>query len=418
MLGDEGLASLIEAAQANSPALAKAVARMDEARASAGQAVASASPQLSLNAATSRGDRNSQTGAIQTQHSATWQASWELDLFGRLRHQQAAAQMRLQASVLDAVATRLALQAQVADTVVQHRACAVQSQLRQADAASRQRSLQWTRLRQAVGQVAAMDSARAQSSLAESRGQLLATDLQCAQGLLRLANLSGRDVAQVAEELGRTQANLPQGLPEPPAIRAALPATVLAQHPAVLAATRNADAAFEDLGQAAAGQLPSLNLGLWLAQAWLGSAGVAARTATWSLGPNLSASLWDGGQAQAQTQAARARHAQALAQLDSTVRNALEEVETALAQFSNAQEREAHAMAAMQSAQALFDASEASQRAGRTSLFELEDARRNLNNAQLAWVQVRQARAQAFVALVKATGNPSSVAPHSLGHTS
>jgi outer membrane protein, multidrug efflux system len=233
-LGDPGLAALVAAAQDDSPTLGEALARMAEARATVDSARAAASPLLSADASSSRGTTQSGTGAAATASSAALNLSWELDLFGRLRHNTAAARQRLQASELDAAATRLSLQADVADTVLLRRACALQWQDSQDDVRSRRRVLELTLLRQSVGQVSPMDSARARSSLAEAQGSVAALTLQCAQNLQTLVALTGWPAERVEAALSQPPSSSAQWLPQPPKSALSLPATVLAQHPGVV----------------------------------------------------------------------------------------------------------------------------------------------------------------------------------------
>jgi outer membrane protein TolC len=103
-------------------------------------------------------------------------------------------------------------------------------------------------------------------------------------------------------------------------------------------------------------------------------------------------------------EAARARHAQAVATLAATLRSTAQDVENALAALEASGKRETYADEGLAAARALLDGNEAAFRAGRLSLFELEDARRTFNNAINSHIEARRDRAQAWVSLVKATG--------------
>jgi outer membrane protein, multidrug efflux system len=403
-LQDPGLDALVQAAERSSPTLARAIARLDEERASAAGQEGSTGPSARADAKVSRGTQQSGSGQAVSSASTSLSLAWELDLFGGLRHDRAAAQQRLQASRADAQGTRLALQAQVADATVTARACAAQAAVRREDVRSRQAALRLTELRQAAGQVTASDTARARSSLAEAEINRVSTEEQCAESEEQLVLLTGLALADVRRALSREHAGEARAVPAPPPVQAALPATVLAAHPGVVSALRNADAAWEDIGSAEAARRPSVSLSALLGPSWLRAAGQWARSSSWSLAPTLGATLWDGGRSRAAADAARARHAQALASLESTLRSAVQEVENALALAEGAAERERLAQAGAAAAMQLLSASVASHQAGRMSLFELEDARRSFNNAQLALIASQRDRARAWVALAKATG--------------
>ncbi len=415
-LQDPGLNALVQAAELGSPTVARALARLDEARASAAAQGALAGPSLRADAKASRGTQSG-SGQPVSSASASLGLAWELDLFGGLRHDRAAAQQRLQASRADAQGTRLSLQAQVADATIAARACAAQAAVRREDVRSRRAALQLTERRQAAGQVAALDTARSRSSLHDAEINRVSTEEQCAEGEQQLVQLTGLPLAEVRRALGEQAAGTGRAVPEPPPLQPALPATVLASHPAVVSALRSADAAWEDIGSAEAARRPSLSLSALLGPTWLRAAGSWARSSSWSLAPAVSATLWDGGRGAANAGAARARHAQALASLESTLRSAMQDVENALSLAEGAAERERLARAGSAAAAQLLSASEASHQAGRMSLFELEDARRSFNNAQLALIGAQRDRVRAWVALVKATGAEAATASDTQGPT-
>lgn len=398
-LPDPALAPLMAAAEAGSPTLALAAARIDEARAQVSSAGAATLPQAQGSLGGSRGNSSSTTGAPQTVGTASLNLSWELDLFGRLAANSAAAQARLDARSADARATRLSLQASLASTVLGRRACGELLAAQVQDVGSREATLALTERKLAAGLAPEVDRSRVQSGLAEARGQVAATQLQCRQlshSLVALSTLPWREV----DVLFAT----PTPLPAPPPLALNLPATVLATHPSLQTAVKTADAAYEDLGAARAARLPSLSLSALLGRQWIGLGGSTLGLNQWSLGASLAGAVLDGGAGAANVDAARARYAQALAQLQSTLLTTVQEVEDALSQLASAQARDEQAQAGVAAAQRLFDATDANWRAGRTSLFELEDARRTLQSARSSLITARRDRAQAWVALVKASG--------------
>jgi outer membrane protein, multidrug efflux system len=410
-LRDDAITTLIDAADKTSPTIALALARVDEARASISSTNAASGPRANVDASTQRATGQSLSGDAQTSSSLNLNLSWELDLFGRLRHNTAAAVQRLASRESDAASTRLTLHAQVAEAVLNSRACTAKLAARQDDYRSRQQTLELTSLRESVGQVAPIDTARARSALADSANQLSSNKMQCAQYITSLVALTGLSAERIKLLLVETHVNVARKIPEPPRSTLALPATVLARHPSVVTALRNADAAYEDIGGAEAARLPSLSLSGLLGSTWLRAAGTSTRSTSWSIGPSLTGSLWDGGAGRANADAARARHAEAIAQLESAVRNAAEEIENALSQLASAEAREGYSTDGLTASQQLLSGSEASFQVGRMSLFELEDTRRTYNNAVAAYVDAMRDRSLAWVALVKATANAMEFAP-------
>ena len=134
---DPLLAALISQADGSNPGLQQVLARIEQARALARQAGSAQLPQLAANGFVQR-SRAAQPGGqpVQTLSSASLDAGWEIDLFGRARQQASAAQARAEASVLDAKAARLSLAAEVALNYLSLRACERLAQISQADAAT------------------------------------------------------------------------------------------------------------------------------------------------------------------------------------------------------------------------------------------------------------------------------------------
>lgn len=414
-LNDHAIDTLTQAALADNPTLAQALARVDEADANLGVNAAQRLPalQASLGASRARvidgGQANYATGA-----SLGLSLSWEVDLFGRVRASIDSARHRLDARNADADAARLSLAARVADSVLALRGCRFSHAVLSDDIASREVTLELTRRKLSAGAAAAVDEARARSGLAAARTTLATRQRQCSGHLNTLVALSGRDAAGVGalmEEPVAANASpaLPRYaewlMPAAPKVKLALPATVLAGHPGVLAAEAELAAAWADIAVARAERLPRLDLGAALSGQWLraGSQGDAG----WSFGPAFSMPLFDGGRGAAAVAAGQARYRLALATLQGAVRDAARDVENALAAIQSADTRLVTTRDAVDAAQAAFDATDAMWRAGATSLFVLEDARRLLASAQNDAIAAVQDSGQAWIALVLACGNSS-----------
>jgi outer membrane protein TolC len=205
-------------------------------------------------------------------------------------------------------------------------------------------------------------------------------------------------------------------MPQAPATAPELPATVLAGHPNVVSADREAVAAWEEIGVARANRLPRLNLAALLTGQWIRAAGSSFDVTTWSIGPSLTGTLFDGGAGAANVSAADARYRRALASLQGTLRSTVQDVENALAAQVSAQARTASAGDAVAAARTTLQATEAQWQAGAISLFELEDSRRQFASAQDAEISARRDQAQAWVALVKATGGAITLIPEPSVH--
>jgi outer membrane protein TolC len=196
-------------------------------------------------------------------------------------------------------------------------------------------------------------------------------------------------------------------MPTPPANELELPATVLRTNPLVVSAEREAAARWSEIAVARADRLPKVDLASALAGNWLQAAGSTVRFATWSIGADLGVPLIDGGAGAANVRGAQARYREAVANLRSVVRTAAQGVEDALAAEQSADRRLVTSRLAVDAGRTTLRGKEASWRAGAISVFELEDARRQFNTAQESAIAAARDRAQSWVDLIRASGDPA-----------
>ncbi|API59812.1 hypothetical protein BSL82_11205 [Tardibacter chloracetimidivorans] len=435
-LGDPAIDALVEAALIDNPTLGQAIARMDQARATARVSDAQRLPQISVNGSVARartGGAQTGGGALTTKQSTATLGtglSWELDLWGRLKETSRAAEGRLGARTADAAQARLSLSGQIADAVLRLRACHFSLTVRDRDIAARELELAVTRERLAHGNVAPVEAANATSNLATARTDRISQQEACARIVNELVALGGRD-ASVVRTLVMTPASssvvLPSTLtktsrlapipdvdsgaiiPEPPPLTLALPATILLGHPNVVAAEREAAARWAEIGVARADRLPRIDLVGLLTGNWIRMLGSTTSFDTWSTGAELSGPLFDGGTGAANVRGAQARYREAAEALRGAVRTATRDVEDALAGQQSAQQRVVTSRQAVEAARAALRANEARWRAGAISMFELEDSRRQFNGAQESAIAAARDGAQAWVALVRAAGGRVSL---------
>lgn len=421
-LGDPVLDGMVDAAFSNSPSLALAAAHLDEARATLGIKTAQSGPQVSLSASAERakvqsgsdGIGSSRNTVVGSQVTGGPAFAWEIDLFGRLREAQSAADRRLTARTADAAAARLLLAAQVVGTVTSLRACRVVLSVRRYDIESKERDLVLTRQRVALGFSAPVDESRALSSLADAQTSLITQDGTCVQDMDALVELTGLAATDLDARLGTVGASQkgqsadPFAFPKAPRATLALPATVLTRHPAIIAAEREVAATYAEVGVARANRLPVLNLAAALSGNWISASGSTLSYLLWSVIPTVSGPIFDAGAGAASVDAASARYLAALALLRETVRTTTQDIENALSAQAHAHERLAAASRARDAAQATLEATESQWRAGAVSLFQLEDTRRQREAANESAVDAARASVQAWVDVIRASGNAAT----------
>jgi len=251
-------------------------------------------------------------------------ASWELDLWGRVRYGKAAASAQYASVQADFEYGRQSLAALVAKSWF----LATEARLQRENATqavnTAEQLLDVSRQRQKVGVGDEYDVSVAQANLDTYRDNLRQLELAYEQSLRALELLLGRYPAaaiEASEQLAKM----------PPPVPAGLPSELLERRPDVLAAERRVAASFNRVGEAKAAMLPKISL----------TAGVSAVSSDlfvlkdhdnpiWSLGANLLAPIYQGGALRAQVEIRTAEQKQALAEYAQAGLRAFGEVENAL----------------------------------------------------------------------------------------
>jgi outer membrane protein, multidrug efflux system len=184
-----------------------------------------------------------------------------------------------------------------------------------------------------------------------------------------------------------------------------VPAEVLSQRPDVYSAARELTATSFEVGSARAQRYPRLTLGGTIARNKTKARGLSQDFETWSIGPiALTVPLFDGGAADANVDAAKARYEEAAGKYRGVVRQAVREVEEALVNLQSTGDRQLDTVVAAEGYTASFEGTQARYKAGLASLVELEDARRVLLAAQSGLVSLERERRSAWIALYRALG--------------
>ncbi|MDO9435051.1 efflux transporter outer membrane subunit [Hydrogenophaga sp.] len=409
--------------------LAQAEARWRQALAQVDAARALALPQLSAGASASRsGGSGSSGGSTSTGsntgtrqlYAAGLDLSWTPDLWGRvaLSRNAAAATADAQAALIDA--TRLALQLTAAQGYVRLRALDAQLALQTQTDVAYARSLQITQLQYEAGLVARADVIQAETQLQSLRTQVFALQRQRALEANALALLAGSTPAQYpivvrdgSVAVGEVQARSAQSaersvstaLPVVPPVPTALPVELLRRRPDLAAADRALAAAHARLGVAQRAWLPDFSLS---ASGTLQATSLArlidAPARVWSLGPQLAATLFDGGARRANEASFLAAYDEQAAAWRGGVLAAVRETEDALARLATLAEQERQ----QQRLVALANENERvvgyRYEAGEISFLEVATAQNLALSARRAALDVQAERLAASMALVAALG--------------
>jgi len=348
-LDDPTLTGLIEQALQTSLDLRAAQAKLRESRAHRTLAGAELFPTVSGAAAGRRvkASGESSGGGAVDQFSTGFDASWELDVFGGLRRGVEAAQANLEASQASLHAIQVSLVAEVGLNYVEWRASQAALDIARANAASQAETLQLTQWRAQAGLTSALDVEQARANLEQTRAQIPSLETSRAEAEYRLAILLGQQPGALTGRL--TQ---PGGIPGVPArVTVGIPADTLRQRPDVRVAEHTLAAETAWIGVVEAQAYPNFSLSgsLGLEALTLGTLANGSAVVGSVLG-SVAVPIFDAGRIRQQVEIQTAIQELALVNYQSTVLNALAEVENALIALANTRQRQNNLRAALQAA--------------------------------------------------------------------
>ena len=327
--GDAQLDALVAEALAYNADLRVAAARVEQAAAYVRLSGATLYPQVNLRA----------TGSLGADASGVQGVglfiNWEIDLWGRIRAGQAAAETQYASAALDAEYARQSIAALVARGWFLATEARLQKAVAEEIVAAADRQLALAQDRQRVGVGNEYDVTMARASLASYRDSVQSLDLAYQQALRALESLAGRYPA-AAVAVPAQLATLPGSVP------VGMPSELLERRPDVVAAERRVAAAFYRVEEAKAAKLPRISLTAGLNSISSEVFVLKERdNPVWSVGAGLVAPLFLGGQLQAQEEIRTAEQKQAIAEYGRVGARAFGEVENALSAEFNLASREA-----------------------------------------------------------------------------
>jgi NodT family efflux transporter outer membrane factor (OMF) lipoprotein len=311
-------------------------------------------------------------------------ASWEVDLWGRVRYQRNAASEAYASAQADYEFARQSIAAATAKAWF----AATQLSQRMAIATemvnSSRQLLSLTEDRERVGVGTETDTALARASSRDLEDSLQQLELARSQALRALELLVGRyPAAEIA-----TRADV---LPLPAAIPVGLPLQMLERRPDVIAAERRVAAAFNRIGEAKAARLPkiSLNLNFGAIDSEILQLKEDFENPTGGLGARLLAPLYQGGALTAQVQIRTLEQKEALADYARIALRALGEVENALAASASLSKRVALLTQSADEQTRALALTQERFNVGRVDRRTVEQQRMITQNAQVALINVR-----------------------------
>ena len=407
---DPAFQTFAELALQEAPSLAEAMARVDAARAAANGAGAARLPSVGASTTVTANRTNPAQFGVdlpggaafdteRTSYAGNLTASWEIDIFGRLKASERAALARVDAASANSEAVRITLLAEIAGAVIDWRTNDARMQALAQDLAAAERLADLAAKREDAGLAPGFDRVRAEAAASQSRSRIAALSGEKARILGRLVALTAQSPLLIGSRLLQE--------PEVEAISAApvaLPSLLLTHRPDVRAAAAELAAADADLAAAARLRFPRLTLS--------GALGLLAfdlsklfddGSDVYTAAGSLTAPLLDFGRIEAQIDGAAAGKRAAFAAYRGAVFNALGETEASYGAVAGSDAQVDAASRENTELERAFVLAETRYRAGLADFLTVLEARRaaDASGERLAITvgQANRARVQLWLAL-------------------
>jgi len=415
---DPELNSLIERAAAQNLDLKLALDRVDEARAARGVVRSGYFPSMDASASATRNRQRVIAPVSQNSvnivpvefnnFQGALGASWELDVFGGVRRGVQAASAEVAAAEENLGDVRVILFGDVGRVYAQLRGFQRRLEIANKNIKTQQDTRDLTKAREKAGLATELDVSRAAAQL-ESTKAVVPTLLSGIDiSIHRLSILLGEEPGALRSEL-ENASPIPAAAPD---VEVGLPSDLLKRRPDIRRSEAQLAAATARIGEAKADLFPHFVL-----------TGAAGRQASqlhdvtlgagnfFSVGPGISLPLFTGGRIRSNIAVQDARQREALISYRSSVLNALEEVQNALVNYAQEQERRDRLNEAAQQSQLAVDLATEQYKAGLTDFLAVLDAQRELYADEDQAVQSQTSVATNVIALYRALGGGWNVGP-------
>ncbi len=408
VFGDPALEALVAETRARNKDLAAATARMEAYAAAVGMARADFFPAVGAQGLAGS-DRQSERVHVPEAYEATdnpgwlyqagFSASWELDLWGRVRRSVEAARGQLESAQEDLRNLQVMLQAQVAAEYVGLRMNQQRLAYAEENIELQEETLQVVRGRFDAGLTGELDVRQAEMNLAATTAQVPALKSKIEEALNALCVLTG----QLPGALDALRE--PGPVPAATALPGLLPTELLRRRPDVRSAERALAAQTAKIGVAQADYFPALSLnGTFALAATDGGELFTSAAQDFTVGPSLTWAIFNAGKIRNHVRAEEASTRAALAAYEKTVLAAYQECEDALAAYANEAQRLASLRAAATAAEQSVELVNELYRSGLANFQNVLDMQRQLSSYQDALAQSRGQSAANLVAAYKAFG--------------
>ena len=403
---DPSLKALIQEALRNNYDVSIAVARVQEARANLSIARSDLYPSLDYSGGASRSKIgpgvSGQTGGpvrnATSSYFAAMSASWEVDIWGRIRRLTEAARATLLATEEARRGVWLTLVSDLGQAYFELLALDVRLQIARNSTNAYQRTYDLFLDRFNLGVASKLETSRALGALGDAQ----ATIPQLESDIVAKEN-------QISILLGKAPTPIPRGKPmyeQPvvPTVPTGLPSTLLERRPDLRQAEQQLVSANAQIGVAKAEFFPKVSLTALLGTASSDLSTVTGASMIWTGSGIFSGPLFNMGRTLGFYRASIAQWEQARLQYQQAVLTALREVSDALTALGKLNEAEMGQDTAVRALEEAVEHATARYRQGLANYFEVLEAQQQLYPAQNTLAQIRRDRLLSHVRLYKALG--------------
>jgi NodT family efflux transporter outer membrane factor (OMF) lipoprotein len=371
-------------------------ANVDNARALVGQAASSLSPQLNAGADNTAGGALEGSGS--NNFNASLQASWEADLWGRIRSGKLAAQQSLAAAEAEYKFAQYSLAANVANAYFVAIEANEQLNISQKNLDTIKKTNRIVQVQFDNGAADKQNISLAKADLASAEDSLISSQGGLRDATRSLELLLGRyPSAELA--VNKSLPSIPDALP------AGLPSELLERRPDVIAAERQVAAAFNNLDVAKAAKLPSLSLSSSIGGTSSSLSDILNPTnLAWQAVSSLAAPIFTGGRLDAQVEAATADQKASVSNYAQTALNAFSDVEQALDQGVVLRQRQEKLQTVLSESERALEIANLQFNEGEINLLDVLNVQQRVFSARSNLLSVSRASLTQFVNLNLALG--------------
>lgn len=409
-LGDAQLQTLLTQAFNNSPSLAMAEARLNQAQAAVSQYRASSAPQVGLNATAYEGKQSynylfpkeAVPQGYQDYGQATLSFNWELDFWGKNRAAIAAASTNAQAAAADAAQARLVLSTAIANAYIELDRLYQERDLAERAVAIRQDSahLVQQKLDNGVSNQAQNEQARAGIYAAQADLDALDEQIDLNKHLIAMLTGAAPDFAATLK-----RPSLAANAQAFGAVPERIDLNLIGRRPDVIAARWRAEAASAHIKQAHAAFYPNINLAAYVGAQALGLNNLfSSGSDIGQVGPAISLPLFDGGALKANLKSAESEHALAIASYNQDVLVAMQQVADTLTSQKALKSRLDNSEQALTAYEKAYSLSKLRYDGGLSDYTTLLVAEQSLLNQRRVVADLRSRALTLDVALIKSLG--------------